>query len=96
LPRLVFWDAFSVGDLFILNFLTIVTEFIGFSMALQYFGVSPYISVPIGVVGLIAVTVTGSFRRWESVMWTCCIASFLMIPPAFIATLCERQEGGPA
>ncbi|HEX8917347.1 MAG TPA: divalent metal cation transporter, partial [Chloroflexota bacterium] len=24
-----FWDIFSVGDLFILNFLTIVTEFIG-------------------------------------------------------------------
>ena len=79
-----FWGAFSVIDLFILNFLTIVTEFIGFSMALNYFGVSPLISVPIGVVGLIAVTVTGSFRRWESVMWVCCIASLLMIPLALI------------
>jgi NRAMP (natural resistance-associated macrophage protein)-like metal ion transporter len=79
-----FWGAFSVGDLFILNFLTIVTEFIGFAMALQYFGVSPYISVPVGVLGLIAITVTGSFRRWESVMWVCCIASFLMIPLALI------------
>lgn len=79
-----FWGAFSVGDLFILNFLTIVTEFIGFSVALQYFGVSPYISVPAGVVGLIAITVTGNFRRWESVMWVCCLASLLMIPLAFI------------
>ncbi len=26
-----FWGAFSVGDLFMLNFLTIVTEFIGVS-----------------------------------------------------------------
>ena len=42
-----FWGWFSVGDLFILNFLTIVTEFIGVSLALRYFGVSPYISVPI-------------------------------------------------
>ena len=41
-----FWGWFSVGDLFILNFLTIVTEFIGVSLALQYFHVSPYISVP--------------------------------------------------
>ena len=41
-----FWGWFSVGDLFILNFLTIVTEFIGVSLALRYFGVSPYISVP--------------------------------------------------
>src|SRR5437870_11046228 len=44
-----FWGAFSVIDLFILNFLTIVTEFIGFAMALNYFGVSPLISVPVGV-----------------------------------------------
>ena len=41
-----FWGWFSVGDLFLLNFLTIVTEFIGVSLALRYFGVSPYISVP--------------------------------------------------
>ncbi|GAC1646205.1 MAG: Nramp family divalent metal transporter [Ktedonobacteraceae bacterium] len=79
-----FWGAFSVGDLFILNFLTIVTEFIGFAAALQYFGLSPYISVPLGVLGLIAVTVTGNFRRWESVMWICCVVSLLMIPLAFI------------
>ena len=79
-----FWGAFSVGDLFLLNFLTIVTEFIGFAMALQYFGVSPLISVPLGVAGLIAVTVTGSFRRWESAMWICALVSLLMIPLALI------------
>ncbi len=79
-----FWGAFSLSDLFILNFLTIITEFIGFSVALQYFGVSPYISVPLGVIGLILITTTGSFRRWESVMWVCCLASLLMIPIAFI------------
>src|SRR5579883_872972 len=79
-----FWGSFSVIDLFLLNFLTIVTEFIGFAMALNYFGVSPLISVPLGVVGLIAITMTGSFRRWESVMWVCCLASLLMIPIALI------------
>src|SRR5579864_1387481 len=79
-----FWGAFSVIDLFALNFLTLITEFVGFSMALNYFGVSPLISVPIGVAGLIAVTVTGSFRRWESAMWICALVSLLMIPLAFI------------
>jgi Mn2+/Fe2+ NRAMP family transporter len=79
-----FWGAFSVIDLFILNFLTIVTEFIGFAMALNYFGISPYISIPVGIAGLIAITVTGSFRRWERAMWVCCIASVLMIPIALI------------
>src|ERR1022692_4193858 len=59
-----FWGAFSVGDLFLLNFLTIVTEFIGVSLALRYFGVSPYISVPIAGALLVAITASGSFRRW--------------------------------
>src|SRR5215471_13743830 len=35
-----FWAWFSVADLFILDFATIVTEFIGVSLALTYFGVS--------------------------------------------------------
>ena len=35
-----FWGAFSVIDLLLLNALTIVTEFIGISLALDYLGVS--------------------------------------------------------
>src|SRR5712691_986712 len=35
-----FWGAFSVGDLSFINFLTIVTEFIGVSLALSYMGIS--------------------------------------------------------
>src|SRR5689334_23823500 len=45
-----FWGWFSVGDLFLLNFLTIVTEFIGISLAMSYLGVSAYLSVPIAAV----------------------------------------------
>jgi len=75
-----FWGAFSVGDLFVLNFLTIVTEFIGVSLALGYFGVSEYISVPIAAVALIAMTATGSFRRWERFMLVFVLANFLVIP----------------
>ena len=55
-----FWGWFSVGDLFLLNFLTIVTEFIGVSLAMSYFGVSPYISVPIAATLLIIITTSGA------------------------------------
>jgi Mn2+/Fe2+ NRAMP family transporter len=75
-----FWGAFSVGDLFILNFLTIMTEFIGVNLALGYFGVSPYISVPIAALALIGMTATGSFRRWERFMLIFVAANFLVIP----------------
>jgi NRAMP (natural resistance-associated macrophage protein)-like metal ion transporter len=75
-----FWGAFSVGDLFILNFLTIATEFIGVGLALEYFGVSRYISVPVAGVALIAMTATGSFRRWERFMFVFIFANFLVVP----------------
>ena len=77
-----FWGAFSVGDLFILNFLTITTEFIGVNLALGYFGVSPYISVPIAAIALVAMTATGSFRRWERFMFVFIFANLLVIPLA--------------
>src|ERR1700761_4176516 len=80
-----FWGWFSVGDLFILNFLTIVTEFIGVSLALRYFGISPYISVPIAAVVLIAITASGSFRRWERAMFAFIAVSLVQIPLALMS-----------
>ncbi|HUO47488.1 MAG TPA: NRAMP family divalent metal transporter [Acidimicrobiales bacterium] len=80
-----FWAAFSVGDLFILNFATIVTEFIGVSLSLGYFGVSDYISVPIAALTLVALTASGSFRRWERFMFVFVFANFLVIPLAILA-----------
>ena len=77
-----FWAAFSVGDLFILNFLTITTEFIGVSLALQYFHVSPYISVPVAGLILIAITASGSFARWERAMFAFIAASLILFPLA--------------
>lgn len=79
------WAIFSIIDLLILNFLTIVTEFIGVSMALSYLGVSPYISVPLAAVTLVGVTISGSFRRWESAMYILIFASLLIYPLALMA-----------
>ncbi len=75
-----FWGAFSVGDLFVLNFLTIVTEFIGVSLALRYFGVSQYVSVPVAATLLVGIAISGSFRRWERAMLLFIAASLLLIP----------------
>ncbi len=80
-----FWGGVAVGDLFVLNFLTIATEFIGVSLALSYFNVSPYISVPIAGVVLIAMTTSGSFRRWERFMFLFIFANLLVIPLAILS-----------
>ena len=80
-----FWGWFSVGDLFILNFLTIVTEFIGVSLSLGYFGVSKYIAVPVAAAALVAITASGSFRGWERSMFVFVFANLLVIPLFFLA-----------
>ncbi len=80
-----FWGWFSVIDLFILNFLTVVTEFIGVSLSLAYFGVSQYVAVPVAAVALIGITASGSFRSWERSMFVFVFANLLVIPLFFMA-----------
>jgi Mn2+/Fe2+ NRAMP family transporter len=80
-----FWGWFSVIDLFVLNFLTVVTEFIGVSLALGYLGVSQYIAVPIAAAALVTITATGSFRNWERSMFVFVFANVLVLPLFFLA-----------
>ena len=74
------WGWFSVGDLFLLNFLTIVTEFIGITLAADYIGISRYVVVPTAAIALIAIMATGSFRRWERAMFVFIAITLLQIP----------------
>ncbi|MBV9309327.1 MAG: divalent metal cation transporter, partial [Solirubrobacterales bacterium] len=80
-----FWGWFSVIDLFVLNFLTVVTEFIGVSLALGYFGVSKYVAVPIAAAALVGITASGSFRSWERSMFVFVFANVLVLPLFFMA-----------
>ena len=79
------WGAFSVGDLFVLNFLTIVTEFIGIALGADYFGVSRDIAVPVAAVALVAITASGSFARWERAMFVFIAVSVLQAPMLFLS-----------
>jgi Mn2+/Fe2+ NRAMP family transporter len=79
-----FWGAFSVIDLFILNALTIVTEFIGITLAAGYLGVPKIIAVALAALVIIATAFTGSFRRFERVAVSFCLGSLLLIPLYFL------------
>ena len=80
-----YWGNLSILSILILNFLIIVTEFIGISLSMEYFGVSPYVSVPVAVTLLFAVTASGSFRRWERFMMLFIAVNFVVIPLVLIA-----------
>ena len=75
-----FWGAFSVIDLFLLNALTIVTEFIGITLALDYLGISREIGVVAAAVLVILTAGTGDFRRFERFAIFLCFGSLLLVP----------------
>ena len=75
-----FWGAFSVIDLFLLNALTLVTEFIGITMAVGYLGLPKLPGVMLAAGVIIAAAFTGSFRRFERIAVFFCLGSLLLIP----------------
>jgi NRAMP (natural resistance-associated macrophage protein)-like metal ion transporter len=80
-----FWGWFSVAGIFLLNFLTISTEFMGISLAGEYFGLKSAIVIPIATLILIGITISGNFRRWERAMFVFLFASLLVLPLAVLS-----------
>ena len=75
-----FWGTFEVVDLFLLNGLTIVTEFIGITLAAGYLGVPKILAVVFAAGIIIATAFTGSFRAFERIAMCFCVGSLLLIP----------------
>lgn len=75
-----YWGNLSISSILFLNFLIIITEFIGVSLSMEYFGISPYESVPTAVLLLFMVTATGSFQRWERFMMLFVAVNFVTVP----------------
>src|SRR5579883_499100 len=80
-----FWGAFSVIDLFLLNGLTIVTEFIGINLALGYLGVPRFWGIVVAAGIIISAASTGSFRRFERFSLALCFFSLLLVPIFILA-----------
>ncbi|SAK78309.1 natural resistance-associated macrophage protein [Caballeronia temeraria] len=75
-----FWGAFSVIDLFLLNALTIVTEFIGITFVLDFFGMPKVAGVCIAAALTMAAVSTGDFRRFERFAVVLCVLSLVLVP----------------
>src|SRR3984957_11537299 len=75
-----FWGAFSVIDLFLLNGLTIVTEFIGLTLAFDYLGVPKFWGIGISAIVIMASVSTGDLRRFERFALVLVLGSLLLVP----------------
>lgn len=67
------WGRFSLADLLLVNFLTLVTEFAAIALAVKQLGLTPRIGVPLAAVALTALVLTGSYQRWERIVMVLCL-----------------------
>ena len=79
-----FWGWFSLIDLGILDFLTMITEFIGMTAALKIFRVPPILTI-IGVsILMISIFIHGRYWTWEKIAMRFCVLNLIYIPAAFM------------
>ncbi|MDW3688718.1 divalent metal cation transporter [Cupriavidus sp. CV2] len=74
------WGSFSVIDLFLVNALTLVTEFIGISLALEYLGIPRSWGVCASALLVMLAASTGDFRRFERFAMGLVAGSLTLIP----------------
>ncbi len=79
-----FWGWFSLLDLALANWLTLITEFIGMTAALAIFGIAPYITVIIVSIVMFAMVLQGRYWTWEKIVIMFCLLNLIYIPAAFL------------
>jgi NRAMP (natural resistance-associated macrophage protein)-like metal ion transporter len=79
-----FWGWFSLIDLSILNWLTMVTEFIGMTAALRIFGLPPVITIIIVILVMFGIVMSGRYWTWEKITMVFCVVNLIYIPAAII------------
>jgi len=80
-----FWGWFSLIDLTIVNFLTLVTEFIGMVAAANIFGIPPVLTIIAAVIFLTLLVGTGTYWTFERITLVFCLLNLVYIPAAILA-----------
>lgn len=88
-----FWGWFSLVDLAIVNWLTLVTEYIGMTAALSLFGVPPVLTFVAVSAILVAVAMTGKYWTFEKLTLFFCAFNLVYIPAAFWAMKTPTSPG---
>jgi NRAMP (natural resistance-associated macrophage protein)-like metal ion transporter len=79
-----FWGWFSLVDLILTDWLTLVTEFIGMTAALSIFHVPPVITVILVITIMGIMVVQGRYWTWEKIAFLFCALNLIYIPCAFM------------
>ncbi len=79
-----FWGWFSLLDLVLTDWMTMITEFIGMTAAMSIFGIPPLVTV-LGCWAIMGFMVLqGRYWTWEKLALFFCVVNLIYIPAAFL------------
>src|SRR5215469_5716786 len=79
-----FWGWFSMIDLGIGNFLTLITEFIAIRAGLGFFGVPPWAAVLAALALLYTALMTHRYWTWERITLAIAVFNLVFVPVALL------------
>jgi Mn2+/Fe2+ NRAMP family transporter len=78
-----FWGWFSLSDLTLTDCLTITTEFIGMTMAMEVFGIPPLFTEVVVISFIMLMLVNGRYWTWEKIVLAICAVNMIVVPVVF-------------
>jgi NRAMP (natural resistance-associated macrophage protein)-like metal ion transporter len=87
------WGWFALIDLAIINWLTLITEYIGMTAAMNMFGIPSWITFAVVTAILMGVVMSGQYWTFERLALLFCCFNFVYIPAAFWAM---KTAGAPS
>jgi Mn2+/Fe2+ NRAMP family transporter len=79
-----FWGWFSLLDLILSDWLTLITEFIGMTAALSIFHIPPMVTVAVVCVIMGIMVLKGRYWTWEKIAFLFAALNVIYIPAAFL------------
>ena len=80
-----FWGWFSIFDLAVINWLTLVTEYIGMTQAMSLFNIPPWVTFFAVTLLLTGIVISGRYWTFEKITLFFCLFNLVYIPAAFWA-----------
>lgn len=79
-----FWGWFSMIDLALGNFLTLITEFIAIRAGLSFFGVPPWIGILLSLLVVYAALLSHRYWTWERLTLLAALFNLIFVPVALM------------
>jgi len=86
-----FWGWFSLIDLMLVDWLTLVTEFIGMTAAMRIFGIPDWLTILAVCLLMGIIVINGRYWTWEKIALAFCFFNLIYIPAAFMVGPSARQ-----